>query len=244
MIHRTRFLATLFACYCFGLLNTGILNTAYAQQKNTNEKQQTTASTIYGKVTDIINSAGYTYAEIDTGEKKVWAAGPVTPLKNGDMVAFPTKMPMKNFHSKSMQRDFPIIYFVDHFITDKETSLNDSAATASAHNQGKNSSPAKIIKTIEKAKNGHTIAEIYSDKINLGDKTIRVRGQVTKFTPNILGKNWLHIRDNSTTNDLTITTGNTAAIDDVIIIEGKLGLNKDFGYGYIYPLIIENANIK
>ena len=93
------------------------------------------------------------------------------------------------------------------------------------------------------AKDGHTIAEIYSHKDNLASKTIHVRGQVTKFTANILNKNWLHIKDSSSHDDLTITTDSTVEVDDIIVISGKLELNKDFGYGYVYPLIIEDAKI-
>ena len=92
-------------------------------------------------------------------------------------------------------------------------------------------------------KGGNTIAEIYARKQKLKGKTVRVRGQVTKFTAEVMGKNWLHIRDSSTLDDLTVTTDNTVAIDDVVILEGKLVLDKDYGYGYFYPLIMEDARI-
>lgn len=223
MSQRSRFLLALLSC--FSLLNASL---AYS------------ADTLYGKVTDVINTAGYTYAEIDTGEKKIWAAGPVTALKTGDMIAFPTKMPMKNFHSQSLQRDFPIIYFADRFIGDNATASINSGTSNSPNSQA----TAKNIKAFDKVKDGNTIAEIYSTRNNLKGKTIRVRGQVTKYTPNILGKNWLHIMDNSTTNDLTITTDDKVSVGDIVVAEGKLELDKDFGYGYVYALIIENASIK
>jgi len=100
-----------------------MINTVYAAQKNTKEALQNDPRIISGKVTDVITTAGFTYAEVDTGKEKVWAAGPgITPLKKGDMVAFSTEMPMKNFHSKSLGRDFSVIYFIKRYITDKETS--------------------------------------------------------------------------------------------------------------------------
>lgn len=243
MRHRTKSIVILLASFSFTITNAGIINLAYAEQNNTKEKQQTTSNRIHGKVTDIIKASGYTYAEVDTGKKKVWAAGPVTPLKTGDMIAFSTRMPMKNFHSKSMKRDFPIIYFVDRFITDKATSKNKVAATALPHNQIKKKQATKPVKGINKVKGGNTIAEIYARKQKLKGKTIRVRGQVTKFTANVMGKNWLHIRDSSTLDDLTATTDGTVAIDDVVILEGKLVLDKDYGYGYFYPVIMEDTRI-
>lgn len=243
MIHCSNFLVALLVYFSFGLLNADIINSAYAEQEKTREEQQTVPKRIHGKVTDIINASGYTYAEVDTGKKKVWAAGPTTPLKISDMIAFSTTMPMKNFHSKSMKRDFPIIYFVGSFITDKAPLTTNAATIASPHNQIKQKQVSNPVKGITKIKDGNTIAEIYTDKHDLNGKIIRVRGQVTKFTAEVMNKNWLHIRDSSTLDDLTITTDSKAAIDDVVVIEGKLELDKNYGYGYVYPIIVEDARI-
>jgi len=243
-MHRTKLLVTLLACFSFGLLNAGIVNSAYAEQKSAKEEQQTDPNNIYGKVTDIINVTGYTYAEVDTGKKKVWAAGPTTPLEIGDMISFSKEMPMENYHSKSMEREFSVVYFISRFITDNETPVTNSAAIASPHGQIKQNQIAKPLKGIYKVEGGNTIAEIYTYKNSLDGKTIRVRGQVTKFSAEIMGKNWLHVRDSSTLDDLTVTTDSAVAVDDVVIIEGKLELDKDYGYGYVYPVILEDAEIK
>ena len=243
MLHRTGALVALFACSSLVLFNTGINNHAYASQSYTGEKQQQASNKIYGKVTDTVEAAGYTYAEVDTGKEKVWAAASTTPLKIGDMVSFTTEMPMKNFHSNSLKRDFPIIYFVSRFMTEETGLAGASPDMASPHGNIKPTPEAKPVEGINKVKGGNTIAEIHADKQALNGKAIRVRGQVTKFTANVMGKNWLHIRDSSTLDDLTITTSNTSAVDAVVIIEGKLALDKDFGYGYVYPLIVEDASV-
>ena len=118
----TSFSIILLASFSICLLNAGISSAVYAAQENTDEVQQNDPGIISGKVTDVITAAGFTYAEVDTGKEKVWAAGPdVTPLKKGDIVAFSTEMPMQNFHSKSLGRDFSVIYFIKRYITDKET---------------------------------------------------------------------------------------------------------------------------
>ena len=119
---RTNISIILLACFPICLLNVGIINSVFAAQENTNEVLQHDPRKISGKVTDVITAAGFTYAEVDTGKEKVWAAGPgVTPLKKGDMVAFSAEMPMQDFHSKSLGRDFSVIYFIKRYITDKET---------------------------------------------------------------------------------------------------------------------------
>ena len=243
MLHRTGTLAALLACVSFTLLNTGTINRAYADQNNTDEIQQQAPNKIYGKVTDIIEAAGYTYAEVDTGKEKVWAAASTTPLNIGDMIAFTTEMPMKNFHSNSMKRDFPIIYFVNRFITDSGSLTGTATETASPRGKINPAPAAKAVEGIHKVEGGNTIAEVYTDKQKLNGKAIRVRGQVTRFTANVMDKNWLHIRDSSSLDDLTITTDSTAAIDAVVVVEGILALDKDFGYGYVYPLIVEDASV-
>jgi thiol-disulfide isomerase/thioredoxin len=133
MIRRPIFLILLLTCLSVtlpdiqtvmtGSLDTLISKQAYATQtKSSEEALRYEPRTIAGKVTDVITAAGFTYVEVDTGNEKVWAAGPgVTPLKKGDTVAFSTEMPMQNFHSKTLGRDFPLIYFVKQFVTDKET---------------------------------------------------------------------------------------------------------------------------
>jgi hypothetical protein len=242
MLIRTGILLALIFCVTFGLLNTGITGFANAGQASAEGMQQHPGR-IDGKVTDVLEAAGYTYAEVDTGNGKVWAATTTTPLKVGDMVAFTTEMPMQNFHSSAMNRDFPLIYFVSRFISDDASQVDTTTAMASTHGAIKSTSKLTAIEGINKIEGGNTIAEIYTDKQKYNGKVIRVRGQVTKYNANVMGKNWLHIRDSSTQDDLTITTANTAAIDTIVVVEGKLILDKDFGHGYVYPVIVEDASV-
>lgn len=236
MLHRTSYIFILLVCFSLDLLNINLVNTVNAEQPTTGK--------ITGKVSNTNNASGYTYIEVDTGKEKVWAAGPVTPVAIGDPVAFTTEMPMENFHSKSMQRDFDVIYFVNSFTTDNESVAGRARPGTSTNTQMNQELAVKKIEGINKAEDGNTIAEIYSDKANLKGKTIRVRGQVSKYNPGIMGKNWIHIKDSSSTDDLTVTTDGTATLNDVVVIEGVLALDKDFGGGYVYPLIVEEASIK
>jgi hypothetical protein len=68
-----------------------------------------------------------------------------------------------------------------------------------------------------------------------------------KYNEQIMGRNWLHIRDGSGTagkdNDLTVTTADKAAVGDVVVVKGKVQVDKDFGAGYSYPVIVEDAKL-
>mgnify|MGYP001827153851 CR=1 FL=1 len=152
-------------------------------------------------------------------------------------------MPIKNYKSKAMDREFSLVYFVGEFLTGKETSPDTNAELSTPHQQLKQQQTTQPVAGINKIEGGNTIAEIHTQKNKLDGKTIRVRGQVTKYNAKIMGKNWLHIKDSSTAKDLTVTTKAKAAIGDVVVIEGKLELNKDYGYGYVYPVILEDASI-
>ena len=68
-----------------------------------------------------------------------------------------------------------------------------------------------------------------------------------KWNAGIMGKNWLHLRDGSGAagkdNDITITTSDEAAVGDVVLVKGTVRVDKDFGAGYAYPVIIEDAKL-
>jgi hypothetical protein len=89
-----------------------------------------------------------------------------------------------------------------------------------------------------------TIAKLLGDKKAYEGKVIKVKGQVTKYNAGILGKNWIHIQDGTEYGegfDLTVTTDITATVGDIVTFEGKIALDKDFGYGYSYSVIMEEG---
>jgi hypothetical protein len=89
-----------------------------------------------------------------------------------------------------------------------------------------------------------TISNLLSNKQSLSGKVVRIKGVVTKFNPQIMGKNWIHIQDGSEFQggfDLTITTDKSVSLGDTVTFEGKLALDKDFGYGYFYPILMEDG---
>lgn len=91
-----------------------------------------------------------------------------------------------------------------------------------------------------------TVEALNVEKAQLGGKQVQFKGKVVKVNNGIMNKNFLHIQDGTGAkgnNDVTVTSTQTAALGDQVTITGKVALNKDFGAGYIYPLIIEDAAI-
>ena len=218
------------------------------------------AAQISGTVTETMDSGGYTYVQIDTGSKKVWAAGPQTPLKVGDQISIPQGMAMQNFHSKTLNRDFDVIYFVSVIGGGgSHGAAGMMGMTPPGHptpSMGSTSGPGGIpavekveIKagSIKKADGGSTVEEVFKNKTTLVDKEVKIRGKVVKFSSGIMGKNWLHLQDGTGvegTNDLTVTTGISVNKGDTVLVKGKLAVDKDFGYGYKYAVILEDADVK
>jgi hypothetical protein len=109
--------------------------------------------------------------------------------------------------------------------------------------------PLKEI-SIEKstAPNGYTVGELFEKAKELSGKKVQVRGKVVKFNPMIMGKNWIHLQDGTgnpmeNSHDLVVTSDETVKVGSVVTIEGTLATEKDFGAGYKYAVIIENASI-
>jgi hypothetical protein len=101
---------------------------------------------------------------------------------------------------------------------------------------------------VEKAPNGKTVAETFAAKDQLKDKPVVIRGKVVKFLSGIMGKNWLHLRDGSGSadkgdNDITVTTNDVVAVGEVVTVTGTVRVDKDFGAGYRYPVIVEEAKV-
>jgi hypothetical protein len=104
--------------------------------------------------------------------------------------------------------------------------------------------PEKMNVVVEPCGDCITIAKLLTNKKSYSGKIIKVKGSVTKFNPQIMGKNWVHIQDGTEFEggfDLTITTDQQASIGETITFEGKIVLDKDFGYGYVYSVLMEEA---
>lgn len=90
------------------------------------------------------------------------------------------------------------------------------------------------------------IATLYKDKTALAGKQVQIKGKVVKVNNGIMNRNWLHLQDGSgdaTSNDVTVTSAQTAAIGDQVVVKGVVVLNKDFGAGYNYALLLEDASV-
>jgi hypothetical protein len=186
-----------------------------------------------GTVVETMDAGGYTYAKLDSGAKPVWVAGPETKLAVGMKLGAMSGTLMTGFRSSTLNRTFDEIYFIASF------PISGAAIPAKP-------APMTATEKIEPAAGGQTIAQVFANVTSLAGKPVVVRGKVVKVNNQILDHNWLHIQDGTGaagTNDLTVTTAATVALGDVVVVRGKLVTNKDFGAGYTYAVLIEEAAV-
>jgi hypothetical protein len=214
-----------------------------------------------GTVVETTNASSYTYVLIDTAKEKVWAAAPQFDVKVGDKVSFSDGMAMQGFESKALHRKFDVVYFVGSIETpgaEKDANPghghgggaipNDEvhAGVPRAATAVGASAPKLDFSGLKKADGGVTVQELYEQKAKLEKKEVTFRGKVVKYNAQVMNKNWLHVQDGTGapgTNDITVTTTDTAHLGETVLVRGTVVLNKDFGYGYKYSLMVENAKV-
>ena len=207
-------------------------------------------SPFLGEVLESVNAGTYTYLRLKTKDGEVWAATLLANYAKGAKVQLHDPMLMTNFQSKAMGRTFDEIIFASAISTETGGLVGSTQQMASAHKGAAApvaAAPVKVTKA--NGADARTVAEVYAQKAKLNGKNISVRGQVVKFTPNIMERNWIHLQDGSgsakdTTSDLLVTTKGVAKVGDVLTISGPVKTDVTYGPGYTYVVVVEGATLK
>jgi hypothetical protein len=202
------------------------------------------AQGVSGKVVETMNSGGYTYALVAKDGTQTWVALPQSAIAVGNVIACQPGMEMTNFKSTSLNRTFESIIFSAGLAPVGPVATPTPAAAGAPA-----AAPTEAI-TVSKAEGAEarTVGEIFEKKDSLANKPVAVQGKVVKVSRGILGKNWLHLQDGTGsqaagTNDLVVTTAALPEVGQVVTIKGNLSRNRDFGAGYRYGVIVEDAEV-
>ncbi len=194
------------------------------------------AMLVKGKVLEVRDVASYTYLRLKTANGETWAAVSSTPVRKGVQVTIENAMTMNNFESKSLKKTFKTIVFG-----------NLAGGVAPHAVNVADVSDIPVAKAI--GENAYTVTEIVSKAAELKDTPVLLRGKIVKYNPGIMGKNWLHLRDGTgsevnETNDVLVTTASQAKLGDIVTVKGLVHTDKDFGAGYSYKVLIEEATLQ
>jgi len=183
------------------------------------------------KVIEAINSGGYTYIKVKEGSEQYWIAMTQREVKKGESIKYNEQGWMQQFHSKTLNRTFDKILFASD-VTTSTTAVKTVAKP-------------DVMSSQYQQKGTITIAELFAHREHYVGKQVRIRGLVSKTSAQIMKRNWIHLQDDSRfkgQDDLVFTTNDTAPIKgSVVTAEGTVVIDKDFGYGYFYPVIVETS---
>jgi hypothetical protein len=194
-------------------------------------------------VTEVIQTSKYTYLKVKENASERWVAVIRQEAKAGELYYYNGVLQMNNFYSKELNRNFDEIFFLSQI---SKTPVGLSGESTMPAHTGKVDVQANGSVKLVKGKNEVTIARIFENRSEYAGKVTEIRGIVVKINQSVMDKNWVHIQDGtefSGNSDLTVTTQDLAEIGDEVTFRGKIIIDKSFGSGYFYEVIMENATL-
>jgi hypothetical protein len=192
-------------------------------------------------VKEVIQTTSYTYLRVEKNNEDLWLAVIKQDYTEGAFIYYTGGLKMTNFESPELKRTFETVYFVQN-ISNSPIDLNTSMNMPDSHS--KKAALKKLDIQISQPAGAVSIGELYEKRETYSGKPVKVRGQVTKVNTTIMGRNWIHIQDGTSSGesfDLTLTTDHQPKEGDVVTYSGILNLDKDFGMGYFFAVILEEA---
>lgn len=192
-------------------------------------------------VTDVLQTTSYTYLRVKENDKSQWIVVPKIEAKPGEVYYYQGGNEMTDFKSTQLNRTFKSVLFLGGVVKEKSLAKEKADSLASKVKSNK-----KIEVTINPAEGGITIAELFSNKSKYAGKIVKIKGKVTQFSSSIMGKNWIHLQDGTEYQgiyDLVATSNMDVKVGEIVVLEGKIALDKDFGFGYFYKVIMEDSKV-
>ncbi len=230
----------------FAIVITVFASCEPRQGQTAEETQVITTSTAMHEIVveEVIQANAYTYIKALEGSNSIWMAIPKRQVEVGNTYYYDQAMEMKNFKSKDLDRTFESVYFISG-ISDSPKAPKQMAGMSPKDENHKKKAPVQEQElNIEKEEGVISVGSLYDNKSDYENKKVKVKGIVTKFNADIMARNWVHIQDGTggeNSFDLTITTLDVVSVGAIATFEGIVAINKDFGAGYKYDLIMEEA---
>ena len=209
-----------------------------------------TVSIHYGKVLSMHDAGGYRYLEVDENGTTQWVAITQAPVKVGDRIGFDTRTVMHDFYSKALKKTFKRIVFAQELYLPQQPKTMPGSLKAAVMEQPAHpphdDNATDDSDFVEKPM--YTVEEVHRWRNRLNGRRIKVKGKVYKVARGIMKRDWVHIGDGTgneqkLTDDLVFTTQKTdLKSGDGVIAEGNVTVERNFGFGYFYDVLIEGAS--
>ncbi len=198
-------------------------------------------------VNEKLPTSKYVYLKVTEAGEQFWIATRNQEITIGGTYFYRSGLLKTNFESKEYNKVFDKIYLVSNLVAEDHRStsgaINSEISKEEKSITQKETIPTHTEKIIQH-KGSITIAEIVSNPSEYDGKTVQLTGKCIKINPNIMNRNWIHLQDGSKNDyDLVITSDTFVPEGKIITIRALVSLNRDFGAGYHYDLILENGTI-
>ena len=196
-------------------------------------------------VNEVLPAAKYVYLNVNEGDKQYWVATGKKEIKTGETYYYKRGLLKTNFESKEHNRVFETVYLVTNLVSEKHGNnagnLNMSSSNSNQTKTANSNTPINTEKVVQQ-KGSIKIVELLKDPKKYEGKTIQLTGVCSKVNAGIMDRNWIHIKDGSEGDyDLVITSETFVPEGKTFTMKAVVTLNKDFGAGYVYDLILENG---
>lgn len=192
-------------------------------------------------VVETLPATSYAYLKVEENGEEYWIATGKKEIKVGEKYLFQGGLPQANFESKELGRTFDKLILVTNLVKDKHGAPSQTTAAAEGHEVNK--SPSMDVEDIV-VEGSTRIADLVANPAKYEGKTVQISGKCTKVNKAIMSLNWIHLKDGSKNDfDMIVTTDELVEVGEIVTMEAKVVLNKDFGAGYKYDLILQEGKV-
>jgi hypothetical protein len=200
--------------------------------------------TITVKVKSVEQVEQYTYLQVKGKGPAYWVALPSREIAVGSVISYRGGMLMENFESEELGKTFDKVLFLEGLEGDSPEGPAGGMGMMSGSTQGSKVNVEKLDTQVEAIEGSIALKDLFADPGQYDGKIIIVSGEIAKYNPAIMERNWIHIQDGTEFEgkyDLTATSAESFEVGQKVNLQGTIALNRDFGHGYSYEVLLENA---
>jgi len=195
-------------------------------------------------VLDTLQSSRYSYLKVKEGEKEFWLATMRSNFQLNEEYSFSKGLYKTDYYSTEFDRSFDEIYLVSQLRPLFSGSQKQALDQMFKGGQQAPEAGVKISEADFDREGSIKIKELIQNSENYINKEVQITAKVTKINANIMDRHWLHLKDGSfDTFDLVATSQTAVPAGHIVTLKATLHQDVDFGAGYTYNLILENAEV-
>ncbi len=249
---RIRHLFSSLVAFCFAFFSFCIISCKQGPKEDTlnleplhdvNQVHQNIQLDVHRvKVLEILPAKKYLYLKVEEGEKQYWLATGKSDIVPGKSYEYNEALIRNNFRSEELDREFDELYLVTRLIPAQDgNALGKSDLSEALKNPDAKIEDLSVIPEDPDALPRVEITTLLKENAAFEGQWITVQGTCIKVNNGIMGRNWVHLAHEDGKSEVVITTREVVEVGEHVGFAARVALNRDFGSGYSYPLLLEQG---